>query len=476
MLCVVLDLYRHFYSHLLYRHRLNLQNDHPATKLANMNRVVTVVDSSTFGTDWMTWDNAGDRDSWTGEGDDCAGQRKVPELLAEQVEAADLLIVNKIDLAGPEQMKTATAVAMAINDAADVIEAEFGRVKPSDILGSLEKLSGSLSAPAVVEEKKEEEASSGHSNSHDHDCTDKDCTDKDCTDKDCTDSSHSHDHGEHDAAACSDPDCTDSSCHEHAKHDAATCTEPGCTEDHSHSHDHEESSCSEPDCTDTSHSHTHSHDTSTDRLGISNFVYKSTKPFNSQRLLMLLNRWPVPIKEELDIIQLEKASKEGAAMGEDKVEDSPFAGVLRSKGFCWLGPIVWSDTGGDAWRHETAMYWSHAGKHFGINTAGKWWGSIAKDRIKDYFVGNMQEYERIMREDWASEEWGDRRQELVFIGAGIDEEAITKALDDCLMTDEEMDQYRADLQNYEMKMMTAMASGGPSLFDAGGYDNIDVDK
>ena len=448
------------------------QNNHPATKLANVNRVVTVVDSSTFGTDWMTWDSAGDRDNWTEEGDDCAGQRKVPELLAEQVEAADLLIVNKIDLAGPEQMKTATAVALAINDDADVIEAEFGRVKPSDILGSLEKLSGS--APAVVEKeekKTEEEASSGHSHSHDHDCTDKDCTD----------SSHSHGHGDHDAAACSDPDCTDSShshshSHSHDEHDAATCNDPGCTEDHSHSHDHGESSCSDPDCTDTSHSHSHSHDTSTDRHGISNFVYKSTVPFNSQRLLMLLNRWPVPIKEELDIIQLEKASKEGAAMGDDKVEDSPFAGVLRSKGFCWLSPIVWSDTGGDAWRHDTAMYWSHAGKHFGINTAGKWWGTIPKDKIKDYFVGNMKEYERIMREDWASEEWGDRRQELVFIGAGIDEEAITKALDDCLMTDEEMDQYRADLQNYEMKTMTAMASGGPSLFDAGGYDNIDVDK
>ena len=65
------------------------QNNHPATKLAEVNRVVTVVDSSTFGTDWMTWDSAGDRDNWTEEGDDCAGQRKVPELLAEQVEVKD---------------------------------------------------------------------------------------------------------------------------------------------------------------------------------------------------------------------------------------------------------------------------------------------------------------------------------------------------------------------------------------------------
>ena len=32
------------------------------------------------------------------EGDECAAENKVPELLAEQVEAADVLSVNKVDL------------------------------------------------------------------------------------------------------------------------------------------------------------------------------------------------------------------------------------------------------------------------------------------------------------------------------------------------------------------------------------------
>ena len=37
--------------------------------------------------------------------------------------------------------------------------------------------------------------------------------------------------------------------------------------------------------------------------------------------------------------------------------------------------------------------------------------------------------------------WGDRRQEIVFIGASMDEAAITAQLDTALLTDEEMQRY-----------------------------------
>jgi len=187
--------------------------------------------------------------------------------------------------------------------------------------------------------------------------------------------------------------------------------------------------------------------TSTDRLGITNFVYKASRPFSSLRLLTLLHFWPVPNKEELNLGELERAAIEGLDM-DGKVEKSPFIGVLRSKGFCWMAPERWNGAGDDAWRHDTAMYWSHAGKHFGITTAGKWWGSINKEQMKDFFTTNMNEYERILREDFVSEEWGDRRQELVFIGIGIDQEAITKELNDCLLNEDELDLYQQELKGF----------------------------
>ena len=39
-------------------------------------------------------------------------------------------------------------------------------------------------------------------------------------------------------------------------------------------------------------------------------------------------------------------------------------------------------------------------------------------------------------------EYGDRRQEIVIIGISMDKEAICSLLDSCLVTDEEMEEYK----------------------------------
>eukprot|EP00554_Chaetoceros_debilis_P007931 CAMPEP_0194080098 /NCGR_PEP_ID=MMETSP0149-20130528/6175_1 /TAXON_ID=122233 /ORGANISM="Chaetoceros debilis, Strain MM31A-1" /LENGTH=537 /DNA_ID=CAMNT_0038761737 /DNA_START=231 /DNA_END=1844 /DNA_ORIENTATION=+ len=409
---------------------------HPATKLAFMNKIVTLVDSSTFGTDWMTWDVSADREGWTDPNEACGGDKKVPELLAEQVEAADILIINKVDIAGEEQVKIASGLAKELNNEASLFETKFGEISIKEVFATLTK-------EKVVEEVEEK------------------CKEVGCTDTS-HDHSHEHNHHSHDEdESCSEPACTDAS-HDHShKHDhgdeasASSCSEPACTDpthSHSHSHDHEEGeSCEDPGCTDPTHSHSHEHQsTSADKLGIINFVYTADRPFAPNRLLTILNKWPIPVKDDLDFGELAEAAVEGYNIsGKEEKEKSAFLGVLRSKGFIWMAPTQWTGNGDDVWRHNTAMYWSHAGKHFGISTAGKWWDTITSKEMKMYFMNNEKEFDRIRREDFKSEEFGDRRQEIVFIGASINEEEITAALDACLLDDEEMATYRSSLSDFE---------------------------
>jgi len=322
---------------------------HPATRVASMEKIVTLVDSSTFGTDWMSWDASGDREGWTDPDDPCGSEKKVPELLAEQVEAADVLIINKVDLAGEEQVKVASGLARSLNKKAGLFETKFGDISVRKILGS----SSSTDTKTDTNER--------------------------------------------------------------------PVVRPSDT-------------------------------TRADKIGIANFCYTADRPFMSKRLLAILQQWPVPIKEELDLGQLAEAADEGYDVdGVGVNQKSPFVGVLRSKGFCWMSPTNWNDGGpneddGDVWRHNTGMYWSHAGKHFSVSISGKWWDTISKGEMKSYFDDNTKEYDRILKEDFVTEEFGDRRQEIVFIGASINQEAITKALNACLATDEEMDNYRKEVK------------------------------
>ena len=61
---------------------------------------------------------------------------------------------------------------------------------------------------------------------------------------------------------------------------------------------------------------------------------------------------------------------------------------------------------------------------------GRWWIAVPKSRWPDH-----PEWRDMLARNW-DEVWGDRRQELVFIGTNMDEGAIRAELDRCLIEDE----------------------------------------
>ncbi|WP_049937570.1 CobW family GTP-binding protein [Haloplanus natans] len=101
--------------------------------------------------------------------------------------------------------------------------------------------------------------------------------------------------------------------------------------------------------------------------------------------------------------------------------------VVRSKGTCWIA------TGADQ-----SYTMGQAGPSVRMTAAGPWIASLPEFE-QDAYRRNRKNLE------WDAE-WGDRRTELVFIGRGMDEKALVAALDDCVLTDEEM---TADWDDFE---------------------------
>jgi len=93
------------------------------------------------------------------------------------------------------------------------------------------------------------------------------------------------------------------------------------------------------------------------------------------------------------------------------------AGVIRAKGFFWL-----------ATRPDWVGELSQGGGFTSHKPAGKWWAAVPKI----HWPRDAGSHHRI-RQKW-DPSWGDRRQELVFIGTrDMDEKVLTQALDQCLM-------------------------------------------
>jgi hypothetical protein len=88
---------------------------------------------------------------------------------------------------------------------------------------------------------------------------------------------------------------------------------------------------------------------------------------------------------------------------------------------------------------DNALYWSHAGAHFALDVLGLWWAGTARHKWPDGGDEASGEVHKVLRDfDRGQSAWGDRRQEIVLIGIGMDEGAIRHAFDAALLSDAEM--------------------------------------
>ena len=131
------------------------------------------------------------------------------------------------------------------------------------------------------------------------------------------------------------------------------------------------------------------HTPETEEYGIASFVYRARRPFHPARLhAHFASEWP---------------------------------GVLRSKGLFWL-----------ASRMAEVGSWSQAGAACRTGRAGFWWASAPRAA----WPTDKEAAAEISRH-W-TEPFGDRRQEIVFIGIGMEEAKLRAEVDRCLLSDAEL--------------------------------------
>jgi len=98
--------------------------------LARLDTMVTVVDAFNFLRDFGSPDSLVDRRQSRDEQDD----RCVVDLLVDQIEFADVIILNKTDLVTPDELDLVTGIVKGLNPQAELIRAKFGQVPLNEVL------------------------------------------------------------------------------------------------------------------------------------------------------------------------------------------------------------------------------------------------------------------------------------------------------------------------------------------------------
>ncbi|CAE6476594.1 unnamed protein product [Rhizoctonia solani] len=179
----------------------------------------------------------------------------------------------------------------------------------------------------------------------------------------------------------------------------------------------------------------------TEECGISNFVYRRRRPFHPERLWKIIGDKFVVTQNEYEELKDDESEGSNASMEDsgdetDRTEDGEaqpqldpaarLAAVMRSKGFCWLA--------------TRNTLWGCGGQNWFVSQPEEMWAD-----------GNM-EVVKAIKQDFAGD-WGDWRQEIVFIGGGeaaMTQVKVEKLLDTALVSDKERAQWQKIMRSKKL--------------------------
>lgn len=307
--------------------------------VAKLDTCVSVVDAALFPTIVRSLDTAAKAfpsEFDESEGPSSEGTKHISQLLIEQVEFANVILLNKTDLlTSPKEKQDAIQLLKSLNPSARIIESTFGRIEPADIMNTglfdMKVMSGSAGwLQSLTSDSAGEE----------------------------------------------------------------------------------------------------------DEYGLSSFVYRARKPFHPERLFTFLNSMFV-FSYELNMKKRKRecsSSQIGSGDSSDSNTNSlvakKFGSILRSKGFCWV-----------AGRDQYCAEWNHNGKILSISPSMPW---FCTEPEESWEVDDTA----AVKKDFSGP-YGDRRQEIVFIGTDVKQSDLTEALDSCLLNETEMSYHAETLLQAE---------------------------